>query len=169
MRAFFERNKPVFTIGIITLAVFLGLIVIYAIKPHNNLVVMKLIGNESSPSISVGESAQPSETAQSSSSVATTEAQIDATLGVINVEFTDVGWVPKFVDVANGQKVVWTNKTTKEIFLRQRTPTYQNLTDPIRIDPENSLEIRMTVVGDWNYDESQSKYFATVRVFEIAQ
>lgn len=172
MKAFFERNKPVFTIGLITLAVFLGLIFFYALKAHNKLTGMKRIGNESSYSVIEKETAQELETKQASESAQTkaqTETEMDASLGVVNIEFTDIGWTPKFIDVAKGQKVIWTNKTNKEIFLRQRTPSYDNLTEPIRIDPEKSFGLRMTVVGDWNYDESQSKYFATVRVFEIAQ
>lgn len=172
MKAFFERNKPVFSIGLITLTVFLGLIFFYALKSHNKLTEMKRIGNESSYSVTEEETAQELETKQASESAqikAQTEAEIDASLGVVNIEFTDFGWVPKFVDVAKDQKVIWTNKTDKEIFFRQRTPSYKDLAGLIRIDPEKSFELRMTVVGDWNYDENQSKYFATIRVFEIVQ
>lgn len=172
MKAFFERNKPVFTIGLITFVVFLGLIFFYALKSHNKLTGLQKIESESPYNVTEEEIAQDLETKQVSETAqlkAQRETATDASLGVINVEFTDFGWVPKFVDAAKDQKVVWTNKTGKEIFFRQRTPAYNDLTELIRIDPGKSFEFRMSVVGDWNYDESQSNDFATVRVFEIAK
>ena len=171
MKSFFERNKPVFTIGLVTLVVFLGLISIYATKSHNNLTVMKKIGSEdTSYNVAEEETSKEPETKQTSESAQLkAEAEVDATLGVVNIEFTNVGWIPKFVEVAKDQKVVWTNKTDKEIFFRQRTPAYNDVGELIKIDPEKSFELRMTVVGDWNYDESQTKYFATIRVIETAK
>jgi hypothetical protein len=168
MKAFFERNKPVFTIGLITLVLFLGLILSYELKSHNNLTGLKKIGVDSSVNLTEEEIAKEQEAKQASESAQAqtqAEAQIDATLGIVNIEFVSTGWSPSFVDVAINQKVVWTNKTDKEILLRQRTPTYDSLTEPLKIEPGKSYEMRMTVVGDWNYDESQSNYFATIRVF----
>jgi hypothetical protein len=168
MKAFFERNKPVFTIGLITLIIFLGLILSYELKSHNNLTGLKKLGNDSSVILTEEEIAKEQEVKQASESAqsqAQAEAQIDATLGIVNIEFANSGWVPILVDVAKNQKVVWTNKTDKEILLRQRTPTYDSFTEPVKIGPGKSYEMRMTVIGDWNYDESQSNYFATIRVF----
>jgi hypothetical protein len=168
MRAFFERNKPVFTIGLITLVVFLGLILSYELKSHNNLTGLKKIGSDSSAVLTEEEIVKEQEAKQASESAqsqAQAEAQTDATLGIVNIEFANSGWVPILVDVAKNQKVVWTNKTDKEILLRQRTPTYDSFTEPVKIEPGKSYEMRMTVIGDWNYDESQSNYFATIRVF----
>ena len=170
MKAFLERNKPVFTIGLITLTIFLGLIFFYSIKTHNRLTGMKIIG--SGDVIVQEETAQELETRQASESAQTkaqAEAQIDVSLGIVSIEFKNVGWVPNFVEVMKDQKIVWTNKTDKEIFLRQRTPAYDELKELITIEPGKSFEFRMTAVGDWNYDESQSKYFATIRVVETAQ
>lgn len=173
MKAFFERNKPVFTIGLATLLLFLGLIFIYSLKSHNNLTGMKkLESQDSSGSEFEEETSEQLEAKQASESAqlkAKAEAEIDASLGVINIEYTNVGWMPKFVEAAKNQKVVWTNKTDKEISLRQRTPAYADLTDLIKIAPGKSFELRMTVVGDWNYDEDQTKYFATIRVVETAK
>jgi hypothetical protein len=167
MSAFFERNKPVFVIGLITLSLFLGIILFYALKPHGDLTVMKLVGSDSSPGVPESEIVQQS--SDSAQLTVQSGTEMGAALEIIKVKFTDLGWVPKIVDVAKDQKVVWKNETSREIFLRQRTPSYDMITDTIKIEPGKSFELKMTVVGDWNYDESQSRLFATIRVFEISQ
>lgn len=171
MKQFLTRNKPVLTIGLLTLVVFIGLIVIYAVKPHN-LTGMKKISNESPYYVSeelTEEEQKASAQIEEANLKTQLESQIDSALGTINIEFTSLGWSPKFADAAKHQKVIWTNTTDKDIFLRQRTPFYVDMSESIKIEPGKSYEMRVTEIGDWNYDESESKYFATIRVIELAQ
>lgn len=163
MKAFFERNKPVFLIGLATLLLFLGIIVAYALKTHKSVGLTK-IGNDS-PFNVADESYSDSipSTSESTSSL----ANIDSTLGAVNISFNSYGWYPALVDAVKGQKVVWTNKTDKIIYLRQRTPTYSELTNLTAIDPGKTFEFRMTIDGNWNYDEDGTKFFGTIRVFDL--
>lgn len=174
MKAFFERNKPVFTIGIVTLIVFLGLIFFYAFKSHNNLTKLNKLGNESPYNVTEEEIIQEQEDKQEIEN-AQIQAQeekkieIDSTLGTVNIDFTKYGWVPRLATAVKDQKVVWINKTDQDIFFRQRTPTYDALSELMKIEPGKSFEFRVSEVGDWNYDESLSNFFATVRVTNEAQ
>jgi hypothetical protein len=167
MKAFLERNKPVFLIGLATLLLFLGIIVAYALKTHKSVGLTK-IGNESP--FNVDETTSDIQGGVPSTSESTSSlANIDSTMGTVNISFNSYGWYPALVDAVKGQKVVWTNKTDKIIYLRQRTPTYPELTNLTAVDPGKTFEFRMMVDGNWNYDEDETKYFGTVRVFEIKQ
>ena len=165
---FTERNKPVFTIGLITLVIFLLIIAFYEVKTHNGPGMQKL-GNESSFTVSQETSGTSPDAVQQPTQSVSPEQNIDATFGIVGVEFTDSGWSPKIAKVVQGQVVKWTNSTAAAIFLKQKTPTYNELTSPVQIDPGKSFNFRITQGGDWNYEESISGYFGTITAIKLIQ
>jgi hypothetical protein len=164
---FSERNKPIFTIGLITLVLFLVIIAFYEVKTHKGPGLTK-IGNESSFTVSKETSGTGPDAVQQPTQSSSPEQNIDATFGIVGVEFKDNGWVPKITRVVQGQVVKWTNSTAAAIFLKQKTPTYNELNAPVQIDPGKSFNFRMTQAGDWNYEEGVSGYFGTINAFVLA-
>lgn len=168
LKNFSERNKPVFTIGLVTLVLFLLIIAFYAVKTHKGP-GLKKIGNESSFTVTPETAGtSPSAVDQQTTRTSSPEQNIDATFGITDVKFTDTGWSPKITRAIQGQVVRWTNNTAAAIFLRQKTPAYTELTAPVQIEPGQSFNFRMTKAGDWNYEEGVSGYFGTIEAYVLA-
>lgn len=170
LKNYYERNKPVFTIGLATLVIFLLVIIVYRIMPRKST-SMSRIGNESSFNVTseeannaVDESQQISESTGADVGI-TPEQSIDQTFGILDIAYTEKGFTPKLARVVQGQVVKWTNKTDKIIFLKQKTPTYSELKDLVQIDPGQTFSFRVSKSGTWNYEEDISKYFAILEVY----
>ncbi|MFZ2664377.1 MAG: hypothetical protein WAX66_03375 [Patescibacteria group bacterium] len=163
-----ERNKPIFAIGLITLTIFIVIIICYRVNPRKETELTR-IGNESNFNVISEEekeiegAVQPEGTEPGIS----IEQSLDETVGILEIEFTQTGFVPKTSRAVQGQAVRWTNKTDKDIFLKQRTSTYTELKEPIRIAPEESFSYRLSEQEDWHYEEDLSKYFGTVEVYKV--
>ena len=168
LKNFSERNKPIFTIGLVTFVLFLLIIALYEVKTHNGPGMTK-IGNESSFTVSQETSGTSPDAVQQPNQSVSPEQNVDTTFGIVDVEFKDTGWVPKTTRVVQGQVVKWTNNTAAAIFLKQKTPTYTELKVSVQIDPGQSFNFRMTHVGEWNYEEGLSGYFGTIDAFVLAQ
>lgn len=167
---FIERNKPIFTIGMFTLLLFVGIIVYYRLKPRTETRLNK-IGNDNTFNVveedkpNIQDIEQYSDT-QPSVSV---EQSIDERFGILDIAFTQTGFRPKIAKAVLGQAVRWINNTDKTIYLKQKTPTYADLSNLIQIDPGQAFSYRLTEEGDWNYEEDLSKYFATIEVKRVIE
>jgi hypothetical protein len=168
IKNFVERNKPIFTIGIATLLLFIAIIVFYRLKAHTETKLNK-IGNESTFNVVEEEKANMQDVGQYSETqpAVSIEQSIDEKVGILDIEFTSTGFKPKIARAVQGQAVRWTNKTDKTIYLKQKTPTYTDLTQPVQIEPGQSFNYRLNQDGTWNYEEDLSKFFATINVYRL--
>jgi len=169
IKNFIERNKPIFAIGTATLILFVGIIVYYRITPHKETGLSR-IGNESNFNI-VGEEKtnMENEGIYSGSETSTSiEASLDEKVGILEIEYNENGFYPKAARAVQGQAVRWTNKTDKAIYLKQKTPTYTDLLQPVQIDPGQSFSYRLMKYGTWNYEEDVTKYFAYIEVYKFS-
>lgn len=94
------------------------------------------------------------------------EQQIDEKFGTIDVEYTEEGFKPRANIAALGQEFVLTNKTDRTINFYQRKKSYPDFPDIIKIEPEESFSLRMTVLGMWTYHEDTTRDFGYVDVRE---
>lgn len=170
-----ERNKPIFTIGLATLILFIGIIIFYRVKPHKETSLTR-IGNESSFNVTSEEENGLEDSSNTSFSTdqetenepfKSATQSIDEEVGILEIEFTSNGFTPKTTRAVQGQAVRWTNKTDKAIFLKQKTSTYEELKESIKIDPEQSFSYRLTQYGTWHYEEDLSKHFGTINVYKV--
>jgi len=180
IRKFYERNKPIFVIGIFMAIVFIGLIVFYGIKPREETDLSKLnetdrefykvaYENLERDESNVNENVYVSDFNTNTSSVSEeenemTRQQIDEKYGVLKIEYTEEGFKPRVVRAALGQEVLWTNTTNRTIYLHQRRQTYPELRDLVEIMPGDIFNFRMAVLGIWTYDENESGDFGSIEV-----
>lgn len=168
IKNFIERNKPIFTIGIATLVLFVGIIVYYRLKPHAETKLNKL-GNESTFNVVEEEkpNMQDSDLVSETQPAVSIEQSLDEKVGILDIEFKATGWTPKIARAIQGQAVRWINSTDKTIYLKQKTPTYPELTEPVQIEPGQAFSYRLNEYGTWNYEEDFSKYFASIEVYRL--
>ncbi len=168
IKNFIERNKPIFTIGVVTLLLFVAIIVFYRFKSHTETKLNK-IGNESTFNVVEEEKANMQDDGQYSETqpAVSIEQSIDEKAGILEIEYTSTGFKPETARAIQGQAVRWTNKTDKTIYLKQKTPTYTDLTQPVQIEPEQSFSYRLNQDGTWNYEEELSRNFASIVVYKL--
>lgn len=169
IKNFIERNKPIFTIGVATLVLFVGIIAYYRLKPHKETGLTK-IGNESTFNVVEEEKPNTQDLGQVAETQPTIsiEQSLDEKVGILDIEFKATGFSPKIARSIQGQAVRWINNTDKIIYLKQKTPTYPELTEPVQIEPGQSFSYRLNEYGTWNYEEDLSKYFATIEVYRFS-
>ncbi|HOD01514.1 MAG TPA: hypothetical protein PKH50_02225 [bacterium] len=178
MANFFERNKSIFTMGLIIALIFAVILVAYRLRPGketplteigetNNQEFYKVTyeneenypenysestnGQEES-----GENENPEEPKE--------EVNVDEIFGSIKIDYTTEGFKPKILRSYIGQNIEWTNKTDKSIYLQQIKPTYEEFKQPIEIKPNETFTFRMTQLGIWTYEESESGDFGSIEV-----
>ena len=118
IKNFIERNKPIFTIGIATLILFVGIIIYYRLKPHKETGLTK-VGNESTFNVVEEENANTqdlSQVAETQPSVSI-EQSLDEKVGILDIEFkaimfsfravtrafsSMIGPLAVFIKIANG-------------------------------------------------------------------
>jgi len=174
IKEFLERNKPVFTIGIITFVIFIFIIFIGLIRQNKEPNLVKL-GNESTYTLSEdGKTTPDLEIEQTQDGTITEGSQpeeeivplsFDERLGIIEVKYYEKwGFVPKNSKALNGQLVKSTNTTDRDIYIVQKMPTYSELEDPFLIKPDETFEFRLYEIGMWTYEELETKHFGSINV-----
>jgi len=84
------------------------------------------------------------------------EINMDEIFGVLQVDYTDEGFIPRVTRIRVGQNVNWTNKTENTIYLKQIKPYYKEFEESLSIRPNESFKFKMTEVGTWTYEETES-------------
>jgi hypothetical protein len=183
-KQFFGRNKSVFFIGLITLSIFILIIVISIQRSASS--------NKNKPGmVPVEKNAQDvyeetyhktqeqptpedlsQDTSQSTASenvypyTRADEAAFDKKYGIMEIKYTQKGWIPRDVNSVLGQLVRWTNSTDKPIYLKQKMPTYDELKEPVLIEPGKTFEFRLYQNRLWTYEEKDSKDFGSIYVLD---
>jgi len=180
VKEFLLRNKSVFIIGFVTLVVFIAIIVVSEQKRRAdqntkpNLVKVgeenenyyKVIQETQEETPAVEETPQSTQTPVIYPYTKEQETAFDQRYGVLEIKFTENGWVPKNTTSVVGQLVRWANTTGKPIYFKQKMPTYSELKDPILIDPGKSFEFRMYKNRLWTYEERISGAFGEFYVLD---
>ena len=179
MKSFFERNKPVFMIGLLISLIFIGIIIFYKVKPHKETgmsavkdeTLYKVIDEEQKnyeENIN-GETqiTQEQTTDQKSTSNTLQQEEIDKKYGVKEVSFTDKGFIPRVFTIYLGQKIKWTNNTNNVIYFEQIKKTYDDLYNLVEIKPGESTSHKMTELGIWTYREKNSQQWGSADVRPI--
>ena len=88
--------------------------------------------------------------------------QVDQTYGILEIAYTNDGFVPDDTTAYLGQKVRWTNKTDKQIKLVQTVSRFPELEGGITIAPGKTFEFRPNKDRLWGYREEFSGNTATI-------
>ncbi len=161
MKEFIKRNSSVLVVGGFLLVVFSIIIVVNRMKPTiNQPGLVKLTQQENK--VIEEQTQQINETKETT----TTEdyKEVDINLGNIEVSYTNKGFEPKTKNIEQGQKVVWTNKTTKVMTLEPLSKTFADFISPIEIKPNEKIEFRFTKIGMWAYQEKETKNYGRFMV-----
>ncbi len=75
---------------------------------------------------------------------------------VVQVTFTDEGFVPEVQQAALGQTVRWTNATDQEITLVQVIDKFDEFEEGLTIAPGESFELELYNAKLWTYEEINS-------------
>jgi len=170
--SFIERNKPIFMIGIILASVFSVIVIAYRLRPGRETELRKLNENETLKYKVQEEDNQRDDDVEIGKNKELTEDEppldIDKTFGIVKISYTkEGGFNPMIIKVYQGQKVVWTNDTKETIYLRQRKPTYPELSNDVEMHPGTSFEFQMTTLGIWTYKERYSNHEGSIDVKKI--
>jgi len=160
--AFFERNKPIFVIGIIMLIVFAIIIVSSILMPKKETGYTEI--NEADKEfykvayedLDQDQFEETEEENEKKVEPAEPEINMDEIFGVLQVDYTDEGFIPRVTRIRVGQNVNWTNKTENTIYLKQIKPYYKEFEESLSIRPNESFKFKMTEVGTWTYEETES-------------
>lgn len=82
----------------------------------------------------------------------------------ININFTGEGFKPVDVMAFTGQKIVWNNKTDKEIFITPVSESHEAIKNGFSIAPGQSYVFRPLIDIRFTYMEKNSSEFGTVIV-----
>lgn len=172
IKEFFERNKPVFTIGFVTFAVFVLIIIVSSARETESPDLIRLKDEDTRLIPDIEEPTNTSEETENGllidgSGTAPDTPSFDERIGIIEVSYYEKwGFVPKNLSGLNGQLVKWTNKSEIDITLTQKMPTYPELEEqePITIKPGETFEFRLREEGLWTYEEGTTKHFGSINV-----
>jgi plastocyanin len=177
IKKFYERNKSIFVIGILMGAIFALLMIFYILKPKEETELFEINESEQEKyKVSYEEvednfvyetevSDKPNVNEEVIDTVMNTK-EVDEKFGVLEIEFSEVGFTPRTAKATIGQEVKWINKTERTIYFHQRRQTYSELEDIVEIAPGESFNFRMSVLGMWTYDEKESGRFGSIEVKE---
>lgn len=175
IKNFLERNKSIFVIGVILGIVFVAIILFYVIKPHEETELSNVktadqqfykVAYENLDEENSGNNLEETGDENQPQEEKTPEMTTDEKYGILQIDYIDSGFSPRITRAALGQAVSWTNKTDKTIYFRQIKKSYPELEELIEIKPGESFNIRMTVLGIWSYEESESRNFGSIDVKE---
>jgi len=166
--AFFERNKPIFVIGIIMLVVFAIIIVSSILMPKKETGYTEI--NEADKEfykvayedLDQDQFEETEEENEKKVEPAEPEINMDEIFGVLQVDYTDEGFIPRVTRIRVGQNVNWTNKTENTIYLKQIKPYYKEFEESLSIRPNESFKFKMTEVGTWTYEETESEDWGSI-------
>ncbi|MBP7786196.1 hypothetical protein KA062_02995 [Patescibacteria group bacterium] len=162
IRAFFDRNKPIFIIGIVMFVIFSVIIVSSILMPKKETGYTE-IGDADKEFYKVAyedlgknEFEGTEEEGEKKEEPVEQEVNMDEIFGVLQVDYTEEGFVPRVTRIRVGQNVNWTNKTDKIIYLKQIKPYYKEFEESLSIKPNESFKFKMTEIGIWTYEETES-------------
>lgn len=162
IRAFFERNKPIFIIGLIMFIIFSIIIVSSIMMPRKETKYTEIdeidkefykVAYEESDQNNFEETEGEVEKGKEP---VKPEVDMDEIFGVLQISYTDDGFTPRVTRVRVGQNVNWTNKTEETIYLKQIKPYYKEFEESLSIKPNESFKFKMTELGIWTYEETES-------------
>jgi protein-disulfide isomerase len=82
------------------------------------------------------------------------------------VEYTDEGFYPSTITIIKDSKVSWKNSSDKIIFLEQLGDIYDELTEPIKLEPGDTFEFDFYKPLVWSYQEMNTKAFGRITVID---
>jgi plastocyanin len=169
MKEFFNRNKPVFVIGLLTLITFIALIVTsFNKRPENenSPKMIKLLEQEEMELemeiIPSSGYLDPSETTQSEDAA----RLFDRANEPLEIEYRVEGFLPVNARVRRGQLVRWVNRSSNDMILLQTSKIYPEWKEPVVVKRNGSYEFRMYKSGMFTYKDLNSTSFGSVFVFD---
>ena len=166
--AFFERNKPIFIIGIVMFVIFSIIIVSSILMPKKETKYTEIGEGDKEfykvayEDLGKNEFEGTDEESEKKEEPAKQEVNMDEIFGVLQVNYTEEGFVPRVTRIRVGQNVNWTNKTDKTIYLKQIKPYYKEFEESLSIKPNESFKFTMTEIGIWTYEEVESRDWASI-------
>ncbi len=163
---FIERNKPIFVIGVLMATIF-GVIIISSRLAPKKETGFKEVNEMDREFYKVAyenqeEMEQEEQESQIPEEQKEPEINMDEIFGVVEISYTEEGFIPRVLRVRVGQNVNWTNKTERTISIKQIKPTYDVFTEPVEIKPNESFKFPMTVLGIWTYNEVETEDWGSV-------
>jgi len=157
MNDFIKRNSPVFVIGIVTLVVFIIITIVSQFKKSREPELVSLTTSQ----VTELETTDPRNISMP------TEYEADKKYGILEIEYTQQGFVPQNARSFQNQLVRWTNATDTPLNIVQLTNTYPELKDGISIKPGETFEFRLYKPRLWSYEREDNKdQFGTIFVVE---
>lgn len=181
IKDFFERNKSVFIIGLVTLVIFLSIIVVSEIRRiRGSSFGPEMIRVEGNFDTDVKESTETSgididdesdiegAVTESSYSLLPDEKylQTDQQFGIMKIEYTNNGFSPLNAKAVLNQKVRWINKTDQSVYIKQTASFFKEFKEPMLLPANGILEFRMYREGIWSYEEQTTKRFGSIIILK---
>src|SRR3989344_1736402 len=88
-------------------------------------------------------------------------------LQTVTIDFTDTGFNPTDASAYTGQKVIFANKTNKDMLMVQATPIHEALSGEILIKPGQTFEFRPLINGRAAYVELNMQKYGTLYVQDV--
>jgi hypothetical protein len=179
IKDFIARNRSVFFIGFLTALIFLAIITISEIRRIENgnygpklVEVDKMVEEELVKESTLEEGAVEGDfenlALESTGSVTTdgTYDEIDQKYGVMRVEYTFNGFIPKNSKAVLGQKVRWVNKSNADVYIKQKTDFFKEFKTPMLLPANGVLEFRLYKNGVWSYEDQEKKLFGSIIILK---
>lgn len=97
------------------------------------------------PTANAGEVKETPETTQS-----------DSIYPILNITFTEDGFKPISSNARTGQTVRWTNKTDRNILIKELIPMYKEFSRGVTLKPSESYELLLNRYKIWTFKEAGS-------------
>ncbi len=104
----------------------------------------------------------PSDLAVTKNEITAEMIAIDNKYGIIEISYTEDGFISNNVKAIQGQLVRWTNKTNTDMKLQQVISLYDELSTPATIAPGETFELRLTKDRLWTYKETNHAHYAGI-------
>ena len=104
----------------------------------------------------------PSDTTVAKKELSAEMVAIDNKYGIIEINYTEDGFISNNVKAIQGQLVRWTNKTNADMKLQQIISLYDELSTPATIAPGETFELRLTKDRLWTYKEANHAHYAGI-------
>ena len=90
------------------------------------------------------------------------QTSFDTKYGILQIDYTSNGFSPMNTTATVGQLAHWTNKTSADIYLQQKTQVYAELKDPILIKAGETYEFRLSKDVYFTYQEKGTQAFGSI-------
>lgn len=169
-KKFWQRNKPIFAVGFLAAIAFI-VVIVMSQKTKSGLTLTEVAAdffdNEKpevifNPDNSVVGSNNylvsdvVSETTESTLSTGIAEAAVSkdqSTSSILEINFTSDGFSPNSANIVQWQVVRWTNKTDKDIVIRERIKKYKEFADGITVPVGKYFDFQLYSPKLWTFEE----------------